>query len=37
LPKTRLVVPFPLVARASLVELKRYEEFIGGPAVSSSK
>jgi DNA-binding transcriptional regulator YhcF (GntR family) len=37
LPRTRLVVPFPLVARASLVELKRYEQFIGGPAVSSSK
>ena len=37
LPKTRLVVPFPLVARTSLVELKRYEQFIGGPAVSSSR
>ncbi|HEY0702061.1 MAG TPA: GntR family transcriptional regulator [Candidatus Acidoferrales bacterium] len=37
LPKTRLVVPFPLVARASLVELKGYEEFVGGPVVSSSK
>jgi hypothetical protein len=37
LPKTLLVVPFELVAESSLVGLKRYEQFIGGPAVISSK
>jgi GntR family transcriptional regulator len=37
LPKTFLVVPFELMAEASLDELKRYEQFIAGPQISSSK
>jgi len=37
LPKTFLIVPFPLISETSLEELKRYEQFIAGPAVSSSK
>lgn len=37
LPKTFLVVPFALVAEASIDELKRYEQFIAGPAISASK
>jgi hypothetical protein len=32
LPKGKLTVVFPIVADASLEELKRYEEFIGAPA-----
>jgi DNA-binding transcriptional regulator YhcF (GntR family) len=35
LPKAFLVVPFALVAETSIEELKRYEQFITGPAVSS--
>jgi hypothetical protein len=37
LPKTFLVVPFPLVSGSSLDELKRYQQFIAAPPVSSSK
>jgi DNA-binding transcriptional regulator YhcF (GntR family) len=37
LPKSFLVLPFALVAKASLDELKRYEQFVEGPAVFSSK
>jgi hypothetical protein len=32
LPKGKLTVVFPIVADASLEELKNYEEFIGIPA-----
>jgi DNA-binding transcriptional regulator YhcF (GntR family) len=35
LPKSFLIVPFPLVSEASLEELKRYEQFIGSAVVSS--
>jgi hypothetical protein len=34
LPKTFLVVPFPLVSEASLDESKRYEKFVGSSFVS---
>lgn len=37
LPKGKLTVVFPLVADASLEELKRYEEFIGIPAKLDAK
>jgi len=35
LPKTFLIVPFPLVSETSLDELKRYEQFIGATLASS--
>jgi DNA-binding transcriptional regulator YhcF (GntR family) len=37
LPKAFLAVPFALVAEASLDELKRYEQFVAGPQMISSK
>jgi hypothetical protein len=37
LPKTFLIVPFPLVSESSLDELRRYEQFIEGPLISSPK
>ena len=35
LPKTFLIVPFPLVSESSLDELKHYEQFIGAPPAAS--
>jgi GntR family transcriptional regulator len=35
LPKTFLIMPFPLVSETSLDELKRYEQFIGATLASS--
>src|ERR1700722_15865463 len=37
LPKTFAMVPFAVVAEASIEELKRYEQFIAGPQIYSSK
>ena len=37
LPKTFLIVPFPLVSESSLDELRRYEQFIERPLISSPK
>src|ERR1700722_1478021 len=37
LPETFAMVPFAVVAEASIEELKRYEQFIAGPQIYSSK